>query len=61
MQCWACKGELIWGDIEDESEDYAIETKMICPKCGAFVMVHHGSKDKYKELTEKDLKEWTKK
>ena len=52
MQCWACKGELIWGDIEDESG---------CPKCGAFVMVHHGSKDKYKELTEKDLKEWTKK
>jgi|TARA_R100001163_G_scaffold26401_2_gene21478 ribosomal protein S27AE len=64
MQCWACKGELIWGgdqDIEDESEDYAIETNLSCPKCGAFVMVHHGSKGKYKELTEKDLKEWTKK
>ena len=61
MPRWACKGELIWGDIEDESEDYAIETNLSCPKCGAFVMVHHGSKDKYKELTEKDLKEWTKK
>jgi len=28
---------------------------------GAFVMVHHGSKGKYNELTEKDLEEWTKK
>ena len=61
MPCWACKGELIWGDIEDESEDYTIETNLSCPKCGAFVMVHHGLKSKYKELTEKDLKEWTKK
>ena len=64
MQCWACKGELIWGgdhDIEDEGEDFTIETNLSCPKCGAFVMVYHGSKSKYNELTEKDIEEWTKK
>ena len=64
MQCWACKGDLIWGgdqDIEDEGEDFTIETNLSCPKCGAFVMVHHGSKSKYNELTEEDLEEWTKK
>lgn len=61
MQCWACKGELIWGDIEDEGEDYTIETNLSCSKCGAFVMVHHGMKRKYNELTEEDLEEWTKK
>ena len=64
MQCWACKGDLIWGGdhgIEDESEDFTIETNLSCPKCGAFVMVHHGSKSKYNELTEEDLEEWTKK
>lgn len=64
MQCWACKSDLIWGgdhDIEDEGEDYTIETNLSCPKCGAFVMVHHGSKSKYNELTEEDLEEWTKK
>ena len=64
MQCWACKEELIWGGdhgIEDESEDFTIETNLSCPKCGAFVMVHHGSKTKYNELTEEDLEEWTKK
>ena len=64
MKCWACKEEFIWGgdqDIEDESEDFTIETNLSCPKCGAFVMVHHGSKSKYNELTEKDLEEWTKK
>ena len=64
MQCWACKSDLIWGgdhDIEDEGEDYTIETNLSCPKCGAFVMVYHGTKDKYNELTGEDLEEWTKK
>jgi|TARA_R110002012_G_scaffold13970_1_gene58789 hypothetical protein len=45
MNCWQCNTELIWGcdhDIEEENEDYAIQTNLSCPnpKCGAEVLVY---------------------
>lgn len=43
MKCWHCNSELIWGgdnDIEDEDEDFCIETNLSCPSCEAFVLVY---------------------
>tara|TARA_R110000737_G_scaffold252082_1_gene261628 strand:- start:116 stop:277 length:162 start_codon:yes stop_codon:yes gene_type:complete len=42
MNCWHCKTELIWGgdhDIEEENEEFMIETNLSCPKCNAEVSV----------------------
>ena len=42
MKCWHCDKELIWGgdhDIEDENDEYIIETNLSCPKCNAEVSV----------------------
>ena len=38
MNCWYCKGELIWGgdhDIDEETDDYSIVTNLTCKECGA--------------------------
>ena len=43
MNCWHCNEQLIWGadhDIEEENEDYMMETNLSCPKCNSFVMVY---------------------
>jgi hypothetical protein len=43
MDCWYCKTQLIWGgdhDIEDENEEYIMETNLHCPKCRAEVIVY---------------------
>lgn len=43
MKCWHCNTELIWGgdhDIEEENEDYIIETNLSCPNCKTLVMVY---------------------
>ena len=43
MKCWHCNSELIWGgdhDIEEEDENFCIETNLSCPKCEAFVLVY---------------------
>ena len=49
MDCWACGTELIWGgdhDGEDYGDEvYEIVTNLSCPKCEAFVLVHHQKKD----------------
>jgi hypothetical protein len=38
MNCYNCNSELIWGgdhDIEEENEDYIMETNLSCPKPNA--------------------------
>ena len=43
MNCCHCNEQLIWGgdhDIEEENEDYMMETNLSCPKCNSFVMVY---------------------
>jgi ribosomal protein S27E len=43
MDCWHCGTQLIWGgdhDIEDETEEYIMETNLHCPKCRAEVIVY---------------------
>ena len=43
MNCWHCNEQLIWGgdhDIEEENEDYIMETNLSCPKCNSFVIVY---------------------
>ena len=49
MNCWACGHELIWGgdhDGEDYGDEvYEIVTNLSCPKCEAFVLVHHQKKE----------------
>ena len=53
MNCWHCDTKLIWQndyDIKDESDDYCMETNLICPKCGSFVSVYlpkQENKDNY--------------
>ena len=42
MNCWHCGHQLIWGgdhDIEEENEEYCMETNLSCPNCGSFVLV----------------------
>ena len=43
MNCWHCGTELIWGgdhDIEDENDEYIMETNLSCPKCNSAVIVY---------------------
>ena len=43
MNCWHCGHELIWGgdhDIEEENEEYIMETNLSCPKCNSFVIIY---------------------
>jgi RNase P subunit RPR2 len=43
MNCWHCNTKLIWAndfDIEDENDDYCMETNLTCPECGSFVVVY---------------------
>ena len=43
MDCWHCGTELIWGgdhDIEDENDEYMMETNLSCPKCNSFIIVY---------------------
>ena len=44
MNCYVCNTPLIWGGDEDaeEGSDHKIVTNLSCPKCEAFVLVHHG-------------------
>ena len=49
MNCYNCNNELIWGgdhDIEEENEDYIMETNLSCPKCNSFVLVYLPKKNK---------------
>jgi len=44
MKCWHCETELIWGgdhDIDEENDAYSIVSNLSCPKCQAYVEVHH--------------------
>ena len=43
MTCWHCGTELIWGgdhDIEDENDEYIMETNLSCPKCNSAVIIY---------------------
>jgi hypothetical protein len=43
MDCWHCGTQLIWGgdhDIEDENEDYIMETNLSFPKCNSEIIVY---------------------
>jgi RNase P subunit RPR2 len=43
MNCYNCNNELIWGgdhDIEEENEEYIMETNLSCPKCNSFVIIY---------------------
>ena len=43
MNCWHCGTKLIWGgdhDIEDENDEYIMETNLSCPKCKSEVIVY---------------------
>ena len=53
MNCWHCQTKLIWGgdhDIEEDDEDYSMETNLSCPECGTFVLVFL-PKEKDSEVT----------
>ena len=48
MNCYNCNNELIWGgdhDIEEENEDYIMETNLSCPKCNSFVIIYTPKED----------------
>jgi len=43
MNCYNCNNELIWGgdhDIEEENEEYIMETNLSCPKCNSLIIVY---------------------
>jgi len=43
MNCYNCNNELIWGgdhDIEEDNEEYIMETNLSCPKCNSFVIIY---------------------
>tara|TARA_R100000900_G_scaffold7169_1_gene7263 strand:+ start:185 stop:346 length:162 start_codon:yes stop_codon:yes gene_type:complete len=43
MNCWHCGEKLIWGgdhDIEEENEEYTMETNLSCPTCNSFVIIY---------------------
>ena len=43
MKCYVCDTDLIWGgdhDIEDENEDYIMETNLSCPKCNSAGIIY---------------------
>ena len=53
MNCWHCNTELIWGgdnDLDEEfyGKDHAYDfvTNLSCPKCQAYVEVHHRKEGK---------------
>ena len=49
MKCWHCNTELIWGgdhDIEEENEDFIMETNLSCPNCKTFVLVYLPKEEK---------------
>ena len=44
MKCYVCDTELIWGgdhDIDEEDEEYAIQTNLSCPQCDSFYLVFY--------------------
>ena len=43
MNCWHCNTKLIWHgdhDIEEENEEFIMETNLSCPKCNSEVLVY---------------------
>ena len=43
MKCWHCDNELTWGgdhDVEDQENDYSMETNLSCSECGSFYLVY---------------------
>ena len=49
MKCWHCNTELIWGgdiDIEEEDENYIMETNLSCPKCDSLIIVYLPKEEK---------------
>jgi len=43
MKCWHCDTELIWGgdhDIDEEDENFMMETNLGCPNCGSLTIVY---------------------
>ena len=53
MKCWHCNTELLWGgdhDIEEEDDEYCMETNLSCPECNSFYLVHL-PKDKNESTT----------
>lgn len=51
MNCWHCKGPLIWGgdDDCDESDEWDMETNLSCPNCHSLVLVYY-SEDSDEQL-----------
>ena len=52
MDCWHCGTQLIWGgdhDIEDENDEYIMETNLSCPKCNSS-LINYLPKDKYETI-----------
>ena len=48
MKCWHCNEELIWGgdhDIEEENDEYSLETNLSCPNCESHVDVYKPKKE----------------
>ena len=53
MKCYVCDEETIWGGEHEREEDeffhednHTIHTNLSCNKCGAYVEVYHGNKQK---------------
>ena len=49
MKCYNCNTELIWGgdiDIEEENENYIMETNLSCPKCDSLIIVYLPKEEK---------------
>ena len=43
MDCWHCGTQLIWGrdhDIEEEDDEYIMETNLSCPKCNSEIIIY---------------------
>jgi len=43
VDCWHCGTQLIWGgdyDIEDENDEYIMETNLSCPKCNSEIIIY---------------------
>jgi len=43
MNCYNCNNEWIWGgehEIEEDNEEYIMETNLSCPKCNSFVIIY---------------------
>ena len=49
MNCWHCNTQLIWGgdiDIEEEDENYIMETNLNCPECDSLTIVYLPKEEK---------------